>query len=106
MNPTKTAIWWPRVSPTALGGLPSGMAICHDAEVRLLGAVMSASQECLREAVAVKALEACTVMSRLDVLRDPQSELLVLRSCAGLCKIVHLLRCSTPEVVDRGGCPL
>jgi hypothetical protein len=43
-------------------------------------------------------------MSRLAVLRDPQSELLLLRACAGINNLVNLLRCqrSVPEIVDRG----
>jgi hypothetical protein len=41
-------------------------------------------------------------MARLALLDDPQVELLLLRACMGLCRMVHVLRCSPPSAVLRG----
>jgi hypothetical protein len=110
--------------PGHLKRLPPEVAISQGGGVRLLRATISASQGWLREAVASKAEEAGAMMGQLAMLRDPQAELLLLRSCGGICKLVmlrdpqaellllwscawicklmHVLRCFTPAVVDRG----
>lgn len=83
-------VWWPPVSPDTSCG------------VRLLGATILASVGCLQAAAASKAEEAHAVMSQLAILGDPQLELLLLRSCAVVCKLVHVLLCTSPAVVDCG----
>jgi hypothetical protein len=36
------------------------------------------------------------------VLKDKQAELLLLRACAAVCRLVHLLRCTPPSAVAEG----
>jgi hypothetical protein len=36
------------------------------------------------------------------VLKDPQAELLLLRACAGVCWLVHLLQCTPPSAAAQG----
>jgi hypothetical protein len=52
--------------------------------------------------VTRKVGEACSAVERLTVLQDPQAELLLLRACAGVCRLVHLLRCTPPSAVAQG----
>lgn len=56
----------------------------------------------MREFEVSKAREVGCSMRRLAVLEDPQSKLLLLRSCLGVCKIAHLLQCTPPSFVDLG----
>jgi hypothetical protein len=35
-------------------------------------------------------------------LGDPQSELLLLRACVGVCRLMHLFKCTPPSLVSRG----
>eukprot|EP00884_Botryococcus_braunii_P008719 jgi/Botrbrau1/17849/Bobra.0127s0089.1 len=41
-------------------------------------------------------------MERLALLVNPQVELVLLRACMGLCRMVHVLRCSPTRAVAEG----
>jgi hypothetical protein len=70
--------------------------------VRLLGGPLSPSRGFVSAFVGTKAIEVARTMARLAILDDPQVELLLLRACMGLCRMVHVLRCS-PRSADLQG---
>jgi hypothetical protein len=70
--------------------------------VRLLGAPLSSSAEYTSDFVRDKAREVLEVLQKLQLLRDPQVELLLLRSCMGICRLMQVLRCSPADCVEEG----
>lgn len=102
LNLPKTKVWWPQLSARVVASLPSGIGACLAQGVRLLGGVVSTSADFVRQFVHDKAVQVCLLMDRLAELADPQSELLLLRACVGVCKLLHVLRCTPPSLVDRG----
>jgi hypothetical protein len=63
---------------------------------------LSASRAFLSAFVGAKTIGIGRIMCRLAVLEDPQVELLLLRACMCLCRMVHVLRCSPPHAVAEG----
>jgi hypothetical protein len=102
LSPSKRKLWWPSVDPLPAGRLPAGVGVCRERGVRLLGWFISDSPEYIRATIASKVGEVCSAVERLSVLEDPQAELLLLRACAGVCRLVHLLRCTPPSLVAQG----
>jgi hypothetical protein len=68
--------------------------------VRLLWGLISDSPEYVRPVVTSNVWRFALRLS--DFLKDPQAELLLLRACVGVCRLVHLLRCTPPSLVDQG----
>jgi hypothetical protein len=70
--------------------------------VRFLGAPLSSSKEYVSSFAEGKAREVGEVLGKLHILRDRQGELLLLRSCLWVCRLLHVLRCSPADSVDEG----
>jgi hypothetical protein len=63
---------------------------------------ISATPEIIRPAVFSKVGEVCSAVDWLSLPKDPQAELLLLPACVGVCRLVHLLRCTPLSLVDQG----
>ncbi len=83
LNPSKTILWWPSYDPLREVGFPTGIIQCRGRGVRSLGAPLSVSPGFVFPFIEDKAEEVVLIMDRLASLRDPHSELLLLRSCWG-----------------------
>jgi hypothetical protein len=102
LNLSKSLLWWPTLDPCRKVGFPAEIRQSRDLGVRLLEGPLSASRVFVSAFVGDKAKEVGRVMGRLAILDDPQVELLLLRACMGLCRMVHVLRCSPPQAVAAG----
>jgi hypothetical protein len=96
LNPQKCRVWSPIHDPLHLHGFPMGFVHEQRPGLTVLGAAITLSVEyaasitqALVDAVAVS-------LERLALLRHPQVELLLLRSCLGACKVVYTARCTPP----------
>jgi hypothetical protein len=97
LNIRKTEIFWPSCDGNKLreGLFPSDIGR-PALGVKLLGGAVS-RDKCFIEGVAMKrAIRAVELMHLLPRLRDPQSELLLLRSCMGIAKLFFGLRTCQP----------
>eukprot|EP00884_Botryococcus_braunii_P016683 jgi/Botrbrau1/3699/Bobra.0008s0026.1 len=102
LNLRKSLLWWPSFDPRREDGFPEELCQNRDLGVRLLGGPLSASRVFVSAFVGDKAIEVARTMDRLALLDDPQVELLLLRACMGLCRMVHVLRCSPTRAVAEG----
>ncbi|XP_076897210.1 uncharacterized protein LOC143550455 [Bidens hawaiensis] len=67
--------------------------------VKLLGGAVSRNEEFISGLALKRAKRAVEIMECLKGLRDPQSELLLLRSCMGVAKLLFGLRTCQPSYV-------
>jgi hypothetical protein len=102
LNRQKTILWWPSLDPARLGDFPDGIQVCREAEVKMLGAPLSASAAYVSDFVEAKAVEVGRIIGSRATLNDPQSELLLLRGCLGVCKVTHIAGCTPPELAREG----
>ncbi|PWA63687.1 reverse transcriptase domain-containing protein [Artemisia annua] len=69
--------------------------------VKLLGGAVSRDAGFISDLSAKRAARAVDLMGLLPRLRDPQSELLLLRSCMGVAKLLFGLRTCQPPFVEN-----
>ncbi len=102
LNLSKTEVFWPscdgqkqRVDlfPAALRRPPTG--------VKLLGGAVSRDGHFIQDLAMKRAIKAVDLMRLLSQLRDPQSELLLLRSCMGIAKMFFGLRTCPPAHIEE-----
>ncbi|MCI13054.1 hypothetical protein A2U01_0034166, partial [Trifolium medium] len=101
LNICKTEIFWPSCDGNKLreGLFPSDIGRPM-LGVKLLGGTVS-RDKCFIEGVAMKkAVRAVELMHLLPRLRDPHSELLLLRSCMGIAKLFFGLRTCQPVYIE------
>ncbi|PWA55862.1 hypothetical protein CTI12_AA424190 [Artemisia annua] len=72
-----------------------------DKGVKLLGGAVSRDEEFISALAVKRAWRAVELMTRLPLLKDPQSELLLLRSCMGVAKLLFGLRTCQPSFSDE-----
>ncbi|XP_026454166.1 uncharacterized protein LOC113355509 [Papaver somniferum] len=108
LNIRKTEIFWPSCDERRDGMFHVGISR-PDNGVKLLGGVVSLDVEFVKELAIRRAEKAVNLMQVLSKLRDPQSELLLLRACMGISKLIFGLRICCPEyttaavdIFDRG----
>ncbi|KAK2455796.1 hypothetical protein QL285_003218 [Trifolium repens] len=102
LNIRKTELFWPSCDGNKLrdGLFPSDIGRPM-LGVKLLGGAVS-RDKCFIEGVAMKrAIKAVELMQLLPRLRDPQSELLLLRSCMGIAKLFFGLRTCQPVHMEE-----
>jgi hypothetical protein len=80
LNPQKCRAWSPRPNPQHLDGFPLGFVYETRGGLNVLGAAS---------------------LQRLPILRHPQAELLLLRSCLGMCKVVFTARTMPPAAAEQ-----
>ncbi|GJV06054.1 hypothetical protein Tco_1343710 [Tanacetum coccineum] len=102
LNIKKTEVFWPscngvnaknRLFPHDIGRPPLG--------VKLLGGAVSRDARFISSLAVKRASRAMELMSLLPRLRDPQSELLLLRSCMGVTKLLFGLRTCQPMYIGE-----
>ncbi|XP_076885642.1 uncharacterized protein LOC143535209 [Bidens hawaiensis] len=102
LNIKKTEVFWPSCNgvkvqegmfPRVIGRPMLG--------VKLLGGAVSRDAEFISELAVKRASRAVVLMSHLPHLQDPQCELLLLRSCMGVGKLLFGLRTCQPEYVGE-----
>ncbi|KAK2402907.1 hypothetical protein QL285_052393 [Trifolium repens] len=102
LNIRKTELFWPSCDGNKLrdGLFPSDIGRPM-LGVKLLGGAVS-RDKCFIEGVAMKrAVKAVELMHLLPRLRDPQSELLLLRSCMGIAKLFFGLKTCQPVHMEE-----
>ena len=82
--------------PTELRGIP----LAQGTGFELLGAPVGDSEFC-EEYVSKRIAKIEAALKRLEVIDDPQSELLLIRSCLGFPKFVFALRSAPPEDITK-----
>lgn len=102
LNIKKTEVFWPSCNGMKVkdGLFP------HDIGrptlgVKLLGGAVSRDAGFISSLAVKRASRAVELMSLLPSLRDPQSELLLLRSCMGVAKLLFCLRTCQPMYVGE-----
>ena len=100
LNIKKTEVFWPtcdglkgqdRLFPRGIGRPEKG--------VKLLGGAVSRDHIFIGELAGRRATAAVELMKLLPRLRDPQSEVLLLRSCMGVAKLLFGLRTCQPHLM-------
>jgi hypothetical protein len=101
-NPSKTIVWWPTVDPQPAWRLGAGVGVCREGGLTLLGGFLTDSLNIRWVALSSKMGEVWSAIKPQSVLKDPQVELLLLRACAGVCRLGRLQRCTPPSLVGQG----
>ncbi|KAL5713679.1 hypothetical protein ACHQM5_015733 [Ranunculus cassubicifolius] len=98
LNIDKTEVFWPKEdSRSRMEGLFPTNIVRPVGGVKLLGGAVSTDKD-FREGLALKRVEkAISLMSAISKLDNPQCELLLLRSCAGVAKLSYALRTCDPD---------
>ncbi|GJZ75315.1 hypothetical protein Tco_0639780, partial [Tanacetum coccineum] len=98
----KTEIFWPSCNGTKLreGLFPVDIRR-PSLGVKLLGGAVSRDTDFISGLALRRAANAVDLMSLLPQLHDPQSELLLLRSCMGIAKLFFGLRTCQPVHMEK-----
>jgi len=97
LNIRKTEIFWPSCDGNKhRGGLFPAEIRRPTLGVKLLGGAVSRDKGFIEGLTMKRASRAAELMHLLPQLRDPQSELLLLRSCVGIAKLFFCLRTCQP----------
>ncbi|XP_022040435.1 uncharacterized protein LOC110942984 [Helianthus annuus] len=102
LNVKKTEVFWPSCNGVKVkkGLFPSGIGRPVSG-VKLLGGAVSRDAGFISRLAVKRASCAVDLMSYLPHMRDPQSELLLLRSCMGVAKLLFGLRTCQPTFVGE-----
>jgi hypothetical protein len=102
LNIRKIEIFWPSCNGNKLrqGLFPSdiGKPVLG---IKLLGGVVSRDKRFIEGVAMKRAVRAVELMHLLPQLKDPQSELILLRSCMGIAKLFFGLRTCQPIHVEE-----
>nr|GEV39463.1 reverse transcriptase domain-containing protein [Tanacetum cinerariifolium] len=102
LNIKKTKIFWPVCNSMKLReGLFFVDIQRPSSGVKLLGGAFSRNVDFISGLAMRRATNAVDLMSLLPQLHDPQSELLLLRSCMGIAKLFFGLRTCQPVHIDE-----
>ena len=98
LNVDKTELFWPVEDPRGRvdGVFPSSISRPL-AGVKLLGGSVSADLGFCRDLASKRVSKTISLMEAIHKLNDPQCELLLLRSCAGVAKLSYALRTCPPS---------
>ncbi|KAI3822707.1 hypothetical protein L1987_10303 [Smallanthus sonchifolius] len=101
LNIRKTEVFWPTCNGVKVrpGLFPNEIGR-PERGVKLLGGAVSCDASFISGLTAKRATRAVNIMGHLPLLPDPQSELLLLRSCMGVAKLLFGLRTCQPPFVD------
>ncbi|KAK9052651.1 hypothetical protein SSX86_029281 [Deinandra increscens subsp. villosa] len=102
LNVRKTEVFWPTCNGVKVkeGVFPSGIGR-PKLGVKLLGGAVSRDDGFISSLAVKRATGAVDLMRCLPRLRDPQCELLLLRSCMGVAKLLFGLRTCQPMFVGE-----
>ncbi|GJX53998.1 putative reverse transcriptase domain-containing protein [Tanacetum coccineum] len=102
LNIKKTEVFWPSCNGVKVkeGLFPRDIGR-PTLGVKLLGGAVSRDAGFISSLAVKRASRAVELMSLLPSLRDPQSELLLLRSCMGIAKLLFGLRTCQPMYIGE-----
>ncbi|XP_076909315.1 uncharacterized protein LOC143566517 [Bidens hawaiensis] len=102
LNIKKTEVYWPSCNgiKEKVGLFPIGIGR-PELGVKLLGGAVSRDAGFISSLASTRASRAMELMRCLIRLRDPQCELLLLRSCMGVAKLLFGLRTCQPMFVKE-----
>ncbi|XP_026383543.1 uncharacterized protein LOC113279040 [Papaver somniferum] len=95
LNIAKTELFWPSFDPRRESAFPVNIGKATDG-VKLLGGPVSLDPSFCCRTVAHRVDKTIQLMDKIQVLCDPQCELLLLRSCTGLSRLFFALRTTFP----------
>jgi hypothetical protein len=101
LNPQKCPVWSPRPNPQHLDGFPLGIVYETRGGLIVLGAAVTLSVEYAASVAQAHVDAVAASLQRLPILRHPQAELLLLRSCLGTCKVVFTARTMPPAAAEQ-----
>jgi hypothetical protein len=101
LNPQKCRVWSPRPTPRHLDGFPLGFVYETRGGLIVLGAAVTLSVEYAASVAQAHVDAVAASLQRLPILRHPQAELLLLRSCLGTCKVVFTARTMPPAAAEQ-----
>eukprot|EP00884_Botryococcus_braunii_P011717 jgi/Botrbrau1/20546/Bobra.145_2s0095.1 len=101
LNPHKCRVWSPRPNPQHLDGFPLSFVNETRAGLIVLGAAVTVSVEYAASVAQAHVDAVAASLQRLPILRNPQAELLLLRSCLGTCKVVFTARTMPPAAAAQ-----
>ena len=96
LNAAKSVLWSPSGGARSLEAFPLGFRQTPEAGVRLLGAPLSLSQHFRESFLHARVVQCTPLLLALREFYDPQAQLLLLRACAGVCRLVYYLQCTPP----------
>ncbi|XP_026449561.1 uncharacterized protein LOC113349746 [Papaver somniferum] len=100
LNIRKMEISWPAVDPRSLMAYVFLVSISKPSNgVKLLGGPVSLDIQFCSDMVKFRANKTVHLMNSVKKLKDPQSELLLLRNCTGVSKLYFTLRTINPQVL-------
>jgi hypothetical protein len=94
-------VWSPRPNPQHLDGFPLGFVYDTRGGLIVLGAAVTLSVEYAASVAQAHVDAVAASLQRLPILRHPQAELLLLRSCLGTCKVVFTARTMPPAAAEQ-----
>ncbi|XP_026396172.1 uncharacterized protein LOC113290799 [Papaver somniferum] len=102
LNITKTELFWPTPDPRSLipGVFPDNIGR-PSTGVKLLGGPVSLDLQFCKEMVMQRVTKTINLMSVVKKLKDPQSELLLLRSCTGVSRLYFTMRTTNPLALQQ-----
>ncbi|GKA66401.1 hypothetical protein Tco_0766209 [Tanacetum coccineum] len=101
LNVDKTKVFWPKEDPRSrlVGVFPPTIARpLHG--VKLLGGPVSVDSDFSSGLVLKRVAKSIKFMDVIAKLNDPQCELLLLRTCAGISKLYFAMRTCSPQVFE------
>ena len=99
LNKNKCEVYWPSGSPEFIE-FPTEVTRLREG-VMLLGSPVYGTPQYMSSCVAQLVNKTEALQEKIYDLEDPQVELHLLRSCAGICKINHILRTVPQHVMDE-----
>ena len=98
LNLSKCEVWWPSTY-SDLTIFPSAVARVDTSGIEFLGAGIG-TPEFVDHLVKSRVEKATILHELIPQMDDPQCELALLRTCAGVCKVTHALRTSPPDAIS------
>ncbi|XP_026442600.1 uncharacterized protein LOC113342194 [Papaver somniferum] len=102
LNITKTELFWPTPDQRSLipGIFPANIGR-PSTGVKLLGGPVSLDLQFCKEMVMQRVTKTINLMSVVKKLKDPQSELLLLRNCTGVSRLYFTMHTTNPLTLQQ-----
>lgn len=107
LNINKTEVFWPSIDPRSTGDgvFPTDIGRPSNG-VKLLGGPVSLDLNFVSDMMLRRVNKIVQLMTAIKKLKDPQSEMLLLRSCTGVSRLYFAMRTTNPAVLQSCNQPL
>ncbi|XP_026396185.1 uncharacterized protein LOC113290808 [Papaver somniferum] len=101
LNIKKEEVFWPSLDPrsTTDGVFPPDIGRPSKG-VKLLGGPVSLDMDFISDMLLNKVHKTVQLMDAIKKLKDPQSEMLLLRNCTGVCRLYFAMRTTNPAALQ------